>query len=690
MELLLINHPLDCPVCDKGGECPLQNQAMSNGRAESRFVDVKRTYPKPLADQQRDPARPRALRALRPLHPVLPAGRRRPVHRAVRARRAGAGRDLRGRAVRVLLLRQHHPDLPGRRADQRRSTASAPGRSTCAASRASASTARPAAPSAPTTAAARSPAGWPARTPRSTRSGTATRAASRSATSPSNARLTTPLVRGADGELQPASWPEAWAAAAAGLLARPRAGRRRRAARRPADRRGRLRLRQVRPRGAGHQRRRRPRPGPLRRGAGVPGGARSPAPARAPGAVTYDDLADASAVLLAGFEPEEESPIVFLRLRRAVRTRKLPVFDLAPFATRAAEKLQATVLDHAARGRGAVAARRWPTAAGAARRSRRCARPAPSSSPASGWPRCPAPSRRCVALARDDRRPGRLGARGGPVSAAPSRPARCPPCCPAAGSVADAAARAEVAQRWGVDLAEVPARPGRDLTAHPHRRPRRASSAACWSAASTRPTCPTRRWPRPRWPAPASSSAWRCSRRRSPSGPTSSCRSPPRAEKAGTYLDWEGRPRSFDATLHGTGQLPDGRVLHGLADEMDVDLRLPTPEAARAELAALGTARRVRRGRRPRRPAARRARPWVPTRPCSPPGGSCSTLGTLQRDEPELAGTARPAVVRIGAEAASPAGRRRRRPAHGQRRDRVGHPAGPDHRRCPTRWCGCR
>ena len=48
MELLLINHPLDCPVCDKGGECPLQNQAMSNGRAESRFHDVKRTFPKPI------------------------------------------------------------------------------------------------------------------------------------------------------------------------------------------------------------------------------------------------------------------------------------------------------------------------------------------------------------------------------------------------------------------------------------------------------------------------------------------------------------------------------------------------------------------------------------------------------------------------------------------------------------------
>lgn len=39
MELLLINHPLDCPVCDKGGECPLQNQAMSHGQAESRFEE---------------------------------------------------------------------------------------------------------------------------------------------------------------------------------------------------------------------------------------------------------------------------------------------------------------------------------------------------------------------------------------------------------------------------------------------------------------------------------------------------------------------------------------------------------------------------------------------------------------------------------------------------------------------------
>ncbi|MEU8568570.1 NADH-quinone oxidoreductase subunit G, partial [Streptomyces pathocidini] len=48
MELLLINHPLDCPVCDKGGECPLQNQAMSAGQADTRFEGRKRTYEKPI------------------------------------------------------------------------------------------------------------------------------------------------------------------------------------------------------------------------------------------------------------------------------------------------------------------------------------------------------------------------------------------------------------------------------------------------------------------------------------------------------------------------------------------------------------------------------------------------------------------------------------------------------------------
>jgi NADH-quinone oxidoreductase subunit G len=48
LEFLLINHPLDCPVCDRGGECPLQDQTMSHGPGESRFVEPKRHFEKPI------------------------------------------------------------------------------------------------------------------------------------------------------------------------------------------------------------------------------------------------------------------------------------------------------------------------------------------------------------------------------------------------------------------------------------------------------------------------------------------------------------------------------------------------------------------------------------------------------------------------------------------------------------------
>ncbi len=49
LEFLLINHPLDCPVCDKGGECPLQDQTMAFGPGESRYVEEKRHFEKPIA-----------------------------------------------------------------------------------------------------------------------------------------------------------------------------------------------------------------------------------------------------------------------------------------------------------------------------------------------------------------------------------------------------------------------------------------------------------------------------------------------------------------------------------------------------------------------------------------------------------------------------------------------------------------
>ena len=66
MEFLLINHPLDCPICDQGGECDLQDQAMGYGRDASRYAENKRAVEEKVhgaADQDRHDA-------LHPVHPL--------------------------------------------------------------------------------------------------------------------------------------------------------------------------------------------------------------------------------------------------------------------------------------------------------------------------------------------------------------------------------------------------------------------------------------------------------------------------------------------------------------------------------------------------------------------------------------------------------------------------------------------
>jgi NADH-quinone oxidoreductase subunit G len=49
LEFLLINHPLDCPICDRGGECPLQDQTQDYGPSESRYLEPKRRFEKPVS-----------------------------------------------------------------------------------------------------------------------------------------------------------------------------------------------------------------------------------------------------------------------------------------------------------------------------------------------------------------------------------------------------------------------------------------------------------------------------------------------------------------------------------------------------------------------------------------------------------------------------------------------------------------
>jgi NADH-quinone oxidoreductase subunit G len=646
MELLLVNHPLDCPVCDKGGECPLQNQAMSNGRTETRFVDVKRTYPKPL-----------------PISSEILLDRERCVlcARCTRFSQQVAGDPFielfeRGALEQVAI----YEDEPFESYFSGNTTQICPvGALTSAQYR---FRARPFDLRSEPSVCEHCASGCAQRT--DYRRGKVTRRlagedpavneewncdkgrfAFRYVTS--NQRLTTPLVRGAEGTLQPASWPEAWAAAAAGLLAAREDGG---VGVLPGGRltaedayayakfaRVALGTNDVDARARAHS---------AEELAFLAATVAGTGPAS--GGVTYDELAAAPAVLLAGFEPEEESPIVFLRLRRAVRTRNLQVFDLAPFATRAAEKLLATVLTTLpgaeARSLHALAEGTWGGPAVEALR-----RPGAVVLAGERLAEVPGAFSALLALSRATGVriawvPRRAGERGAVEAGA------LPNLLPGGRSVGDAAARAELGAVWG---AELPAAPGRDVTAiltavrdgrlkgllvggvDPADLPDPALGEAALASAGfvvsleMFPTAVTE-WADVVLPVAAA------------------------AEKAGSYLDWEGRVRSFDATLHGTGQLPDSRVLQGLADEMDVDLRLPTPEAARAELAALGVARRPAEGVGLDVPP--------PPAPDTEGPGELAVLaswrqlldvGTLQRDEPELAGTARPSIARVGPDAAA-------------------------------------
>ncbi|MDK3255727.1 NADH-quinone oxidoreductase subunit G [Blastococcus capsensis] len=640
MELLLINHPLDCPTCDKGGECPLQNQAMGHGRTESRFVDEKRTYPKPL-----------------PISSQVLLDRERCVlcARCTRFSQQVAGDPFielfeRGALEQVAI----YEDEPFESYFSGNTTQICPvGALTSAQYR---FRARPFDLRSEASVCEHCASGCAMRT--DYRRGKVTRRqaaddpavneewtcdkgryAFRYATS--NERLTTPLVRGADGTLQPASWPEAWAAAATGLLrARAEGG----VGVLPGGRltfedayawasfaRVALGTNDVDARARAHSAEELEFLAAAVAGTGP-----------ATGAVTYDDLGSAPAVLLAGLEPEEESPILFLRLRRAVRSSKLPVFDLAPFATRAAEKLQATVLTTLpgaeARSLHALAEGTWGGPAVEALR-----RPGAVVLAGERLAEVPGAFSALLDLSRATGArlawvPRRAGERGAVEAGA------LPNLLPGGRSVEDDDARAEVAAAWGIDPAAVPAVPGRDTTGiltaarsgrlpglliggvDPADLPDPALALAALDAAAfvvSLEMFPSAVTERADVVLPVAAAP----------------------EKAGSYLDWEGRLRSFDATLHGTGRLTDGRVLHGLADEMDVDLRLPGHEAARATLSALGA-------RRSERPGLVVAPPAAPVlRDDEAVLASWRQLldvGALQRDEPELAGTARRPVVRIG------------------------------------------
>ena len=237
-------------------------------------------------------------------------------------------------------------------------------------------------------------------------------------------------------------------------------------------------------------------------------------------------------MLLSGFEPEEESPIVFLRLRKASRKHGLKVFSVAPFATRGLHKLGGTLL-RAAPGAEAEADRaRSPTTASVALDAggvilvgeRLAAVPGALS----------AALRLAAATgARLAWVPRRAGERG-------AIEAGClPNLLPIGRPVADAGGPGRRRRAWDVDA--LPDRRPAGTPRASSRPPRPASSTRWWSPASTPTTCPTRPRPRTRSRGRRSSSAWSRGPARSPTAPTWCCRSRPVAEKSGTFVDWEGR-----------------------------------------------------------------------------------------------------------------------------------------------------
>ena len=619
MELLLINHPLDCPVCDKGGECPLQNQAMSNGRTETRFTDVKRTFPKPinlssqvLLDRERCVLCARCTRfsnqiAGDPFIELLERGALQQVGIAagepfdsyfsgntVQICPVGAltGTAYRFRArpfdlVSSASVCEHCASGCAQRTDHRRGVV------------------------------LRRLAGddpevneeW--NCDKGRWAFTYTRQPD---------RITTPMVRDDDGALRTASWSEAIERAATGLSA------------------GRC---------------------------GVLVGGRVTAEdayayakfarivlgtndidfrarpqsreeteflaARVAGRteVSYADLEAAPTVVLVGFEPEDESPIVFLRLRKAVRKHTTNIITIAPFASNGSIKLSARLIPTApgdeAAALDALAGELGPDAVILA--GERLA-----SSPGALSAAARVSASTGARLAWIPRRAGERGALD----------AGClPTLLPGGRPLADPDAIQQICEAWNVS--EIPLPAGRDTAAILDAAAQGHLDALLIGGVEAADLTE----PQAALAAVEAAGFVVCLEvRQSPITAQADVVFPvaPVVEKDGSFVDWEGRPRPFDAALS-TNAASDLRVLTTLADELGTDMGFRTAAQAREEMARMG--------------------PWdgaPPPSPLTDPapapvlGAAEARLagwrmlldcGRLQDGEPFLAGTARPAVARL-------------------------------------------
>jgi NADH-quinone oxidoreductase subunit G len=400
--------------------------------------------------------------------------------------------------------------------------------------------------------------------------------------------------------------------------------------------------------------------------------------------VSYADLEAAPAVLLAGFEPEDESPIVFLRLRKGARKHRVAVFSVAALASPGLEKVFGTLLPTVP---GAEAAMLTALAAGGgsdadvARAAGLLAQPGAVILAGERLAEVPgalaAVSRLADATgARLAWIPRRAGERGAIEAGA------MPGLLPIGRWVGDPRARAEVALAW--NKAALPATPGRSTAALLAAAEAGALGALVVAGVDPAdlpdPAGALRALERTPFIVSLELRASAVTDRADVVFPVAAV-----AEKSGTFVNWEGRGGSFTAALSVPGIRTDLYVLGAIADEMDVHLGLPDAAAARAELAALG----AWRGARPAPPAVlapdsehgllatavERVASAVgrvasavghmaddPATPSPETSLRLSTwhqlidAGRLQDGEPYLAGTARPVAARVSPATAAEAG----------------------------------
>jgi NADH-quinone oxidoreductase subunit G len=552
MELLLINHPLDCPVCDKGGECPLQNQAMSSGRSESRFEGVKRTFEKPVAissqvllDRERCVLCARCTRFSEQIagDPFITLNERGALQQVGIYEDEPFDSYYSGNTVQICPVGA----LTGTSYRFR---------------------ARPFDLVSTNSACEHCASGCSMRTD-VRRGKTLRRLAGEDADvneewncdkgrwafkyEVAKNRITVPMIRDASGQLQEASWPEALAAAASGLK-NARAGVLVGGRATIEDAYGYSKFARV-----------------TLNTNNIDFRARTHSSeeldflASASLNATYKDIDKADQVVLISFEPEDESPIVFLRIYKQTHKRAIKVTSIAPFASRGTQKLNAKLIKTATGNEvAAISALSGLTAKSVVLVGERAAETTGALSAV-------------IKLVNDSGAklgwiPRRAGEKGAIAAGA------LPNLLPGNRPISDASARVDIATAWSID--SLPSEIGMSSTEIIN------SDLQAVLIGGVDPM-----------DISADAKVKLAKKfvvsleiRQSDITDIASVVLPVAAvvEKSGSFMDWQGSARNFEAAVEQSLNRSDVRILSMLADEIGKPINLATVKSARNEFESIG------------------------------------------------------------------------------------------------------